>query len=96
MQEQHIDDSRSVLQKKRWRELLGGNQIPNRVILALSFLIFFDLFSAFSRSAHGGPLRWGQKAPPLCHFAKPIFSFLDEEATRTLKQEAVRDIGGYF
>lgn len=94
MQEQHIDDSRSVLQKKRWRELLGGNQIPNRVILALSFLIILTCFLHF-REVRMEVLEVGTKASRYV-ISQADFSFFDEEATQTLKQEAVRDIGAIF
>ncbi len=94
MQDQHIDDGRSVLQKKRWRELLGGNQIAKRVILALSFLIILTCFLHF-REVRMEVLEIGTAAPRYV-ISQADFSFLDEEATQTLKQEAVRDIGAIF
>ena len=41
MQEQLKDESRSVPEKKRWRELLGGTQIAQRIALAFGFFIWF-------------------------------------------------------
>ena len=94
MQEQHIDDSRSVLQKKRWRELLGGNQIAKRLILALSFFIILTCFLHF-REVRMEALEVGKEAPKYV-ISQTDFMFMDEEATQTLKQEAVRDIGTIY
>ncbi|MBS0603614.1 MAG: HDIG domain-containing protein [Verrucomicrobia bacterium] len=94
MQEQHIDDSRSVLQKKRWQELLGGNQIAKRVVLALSFLLILTCFLHF-RETRLEVLEVGTQAPRYV-ISQTDFNFLDEEATQTLKQEAVRDIGAIY
>lgn len=94
MQDQHIDDSRSLLEKKRWRELLGGNQIARRVILALSFLVILTCFLHF-REVRMEVLEIGTKAPRYV-ISQTDFLFLDEEATQTLKQEAVRDVGLIF
>lgn len=94
MQEQHIDDSRFVLQKKRWRELLGGNHIAKHVILFVSFLVILTCFLHF-REMRVEVLEIGTKAP---HYviSQADFHFLDEEATHTLRQEAVRDIGAIY
>lgn len=94
MQEQHIDESRSVLQKKRWRELLGGNQIAKRLILALSFFIILTCFLHF-REVRLEVLEIGTRAPRYV-ISQADFMFLDEEATQTLRQEAVRDIGTIY
>ncbi len=94
MQDLHIDESRSMLEKKRWRELLGGNQIGRRVILILSFLVILTCFIHF-REARLEVLEIGTKAPRYV-ISQTDFLFLDEEATQTLKQEAVRDIGLIF
>ncbi len=94
MQEQHIDEGRSVLQKKRWRELFGGHQIAKRVILSLSFLIILTCFLHF-REMRIEVLEIGTQAPRYV-ISQADFYFLDEEATQTLKQEAVRDIGAIF
>lgn len=94
MQEQHIDDSRSVLKKKRWRELLGGNQIAKRLLLALSFFIILTCFLHF-RQVRLEMLEIGTKAPRYV-ISQTDFLFMDEEATQTLRQEAVRDIGTIY
>ncbi len=94
MQEQHSDDSRSMLHKRRWRELLGGNQIAKRVILALSFLVILTCFLHF-REVRMEVLEIGTQAPRYV-ISQTDFFFLDDEATRTLKQEAVRDIGSIY
>ena len=94
MQDQHIDDSRSMLEKKRWRELLGGNQIARRIILAVSFLVILTCFLHF-REVRMEVLEIGTKAPRYV-ISQTDFLFLDEEATQTLKQEAVRDVGVIF
>lgn len=94
MQDLPIDDNRSILEKKRWRELLGGNQIARRVLLALSFLVILTCFLHF-REVRMEVLEIGTKAPRYV-ISQTDFLFLDEEATQTLKQEAVRDIGVIF
>jgi hypothetical protein len=94
MQEQHIDDSRSVPQKKRWQDLLGGSHTPQRLILALSFLIILTCFLQF-REVRLEVLEIGTLAPRYV-IAQTDFSFWDEEATQTLKQEAARDIGAIY
>jgi putative nucleotidyltransferase with HDIG domain len=94
MQEQHIDDIRSVLQKKPWRELLGRNQVYKRLILALSFFIILTYFLHF-REVRMEVLEIGTEAPRYV-ISQTDFFFLDEEATQTLKEEAVRDIGAIY
>lgn len=94
MQDQQTDESRSLLQKKRWRELLGGNQILKRVLLALSFLVALTCFLHF-REVRMEVLEIGTKAPRYV-ISQTDFSFLDQEATKTLKQESVRDIGAIY
>jgi putative nucleotidyltransferase with HDIG domain len=94
MQEPHIDDSRSVPQKKRWQDLLGGNHTPQRLILALGFLIILTCFLQF-REVRLEVVEIGTSAPRYV-IAQTDFSFWDEEATQTLKQEAVRDIGAIY
>jgi membrane-associated HD superfamily phosphohydrolase len=91
MQEQHVDDSRSVFQKKRWRELIGGNQLAKRMILAFAFLIILTCFLHF-REVRMEVFEIGTKAPRYV-ISQANFVFLDEEATRTIRLEAVRDIG---
>jgi len=94
MQELHIDESRSVPHKRRWRELLGGNQIVKRVILALSFLIILTCFLHF-REMRLEVLEIGTRAPRYV-ISQTDFRFLDEEATQILRQEAVKDLGALF
>ncbi len=94
MQEQHIDDSRSAPQKKRWQEILGGNHTPQRLILALGFILILTCFLQF-REVRIEMLEIGTSAPRYV-IAQTDFSFWDEEATQTLKQEAVRDIGAIY
>ena len=77
MQEQHIDDSRSMLHKRRWRELLGGNQIAKRVILALSFLVILTCFLHF-REVRMEVLEIGTQAPRYV-ISQTDFFFLDDE-----------------
>lgn len=90
MQEQHIDDPRPV-QKQRWREILGGNHIAQRLVLALSFLIILTCFLHF-REIRMEVFEIGTKAPRYV-ISQADFVFMDEEATQTLRQEAARDIG---
>ncbi len=94
MQDQQVDESRSAVQKKRWRELLGGNQIAKRVVLAVGFLIALTCFLHF-REVRMEVLEIGTAAPRYV-ISQTDFSFLDEEATQTLKQEAARDIGAIY
>lgn len=94
MQEQYVDDSRSAPQKKRWQDFLGGNHTPHRLILILVFLIVLTCFLQF-REVRLDVLEIGTAAPRYV-IAQTDFSFLDEEATQTLKQEAVRDIGAIY
>lgn len=94
MQEPHIDESRAVPQKKRWREILGGNEIPKRIILAACLLLLMTCFLHF-REVRMEVLEIGTKAPRYV-ISQADFFFLDEEATQTLKTEAVRDIGAIF
>jgi cyclic-di-AMP phosphodiesterase PgpH len=94
MQEQHTDDGRSMPQKKRWQDLLGGNHTPQRLILALGFLIILTCFLQF-REVRLEVLEVGTSAPRYV-IAQTDFSFWDEEATQTLKQEAARDIGSIY
>ncbi len=91
MQEEHIDESRSMLEKKRWKELLGEHQIAKRLILAACFFIVLTCFLHF-RGVRMEVLEIGTKAPRYV-ISQTDFSFLDEEETQTLKQEAIRDIG---
>ena len=53
MQDPHSDDHRSVLHKKRWQELLGGNHILKRILRA-EFPHRFDLLSPLPRSEDAG------------------------------------------
>src|SRR3990172_2682789 len=94
MQEQHIDEGRSVLPKKRWKEILGGNQIAKRIVLALCFLVVLTFFLHF-REVRMEVLEVGTKAPRYV-ISHTDFFFWDEQATQTLKQEAVRDIGAIY
>lgn len=94
MQEQLTPESQSMLEKKRWRELFGGNQIAGRIFLALFFLIVLTCFLHF-REVRMEVLEVGTKAPRYV-ISQTDFFFLDEEATQTLKQEAVRDVGILF
>jgi putative nucleotidyltransferase with HDIG domain len=94
MQEQLIDESRSVLEKRRWKELFGSTQIAARVFLALFFLITLTCFLHF-REVRMEVLEIGTKAPRYV-ISQTDFFFLDEEATQTLKQEAIRDVGILF
>jgi putative nucleotidyltransferase with HDIG domain len=94
MQEQHIDDNRLMLQKKRWREVLGGNHIAKRLILALTFFIILTCFLHF-REVRIEVLEIGTEAPRYV-ISQTDFMFMDDEATQTLRQEAVRDIGTIY
>lgn len=94
MQEQHIDDSRSVPQEKRWQDFLGGSHTPQRLLLVLGFLIILTCFLQF-REVRIEVLEIGTLAPRYV-IAQTDFSFWDEEATQTLKQEAARDIGAIY
>jgi cyclic-di-AMP phosphodiesterase PgpH len=94
MQEQHIDDGRSSPQTKRWQEILGGNHTPQRLLLFLGFIVILTCFLQF-REVRIEMLEIGTLAPRYV-IAQTDFSFFDEEATQTLKQEAVRDIGAIY
>src|SRR5690349_12032113 len=94
MQEQHIDDGRSVPQKKQWQDFIGGSHTPQRLILLLGFLIILTCFLQF-REVRMEVLEIGTLAPQYV-IAQTDFSFWDEEATQTLKQEAARDIGAIY
>ncbi len=94
MQEQHVDESRSAPRKSRWQDLLGGNHTPQRLILALIFLIILTCFLQF-REVRMEMLEIGTSAPRYV-IAQTDFSFYNEEATQTLRQEAVRDIGAIY
>jgi putative nucleotidyltransferase with HDIG domain len=89
MQEQLSDEG-----KKRWQDYLGGGHTPQRLILILSFLIILTCFLQF-REVRLEKLEVGTPSPRYV-IAQTDFSFLDEEATQTLKQEAVRDIGAIY
>jgi putative nucleotidyltransferase with HDIG domain len=94
MQEQHFDENRSPPQKRRWQDFLGGNNTPQRLLLILSFLIILTCFFQL-REVRLEKLEIGIPSPRYV-IAQTDFSFLDEEATQTLKQEAVRDIGAIY
>src|ERR1700722_1204198 len=94
MQEQQTDESRSTPQKKRWQAMFRGSHTPQRLILVLSFLIVLTCFLQF-REVRLEILEVGTSAPRYV-IAQTDFSFWDEEATQTLKQEAVRDIGAIY
>ncbi len=80
--------------KKRWKEILGGNQIAKRIALALCFLVVLTFFLHF-REVRMEVLEVGTKAPRYV-ISQTDFFFWDEQATQTLKQEAVRDIGAIY
>lgn len=94
MQETHIDEGRSAVRKKRWRELLGGNQISKRVLLAICFFIILSWFLHF-REVKMEVLEIGTLAPRYV-ISQTDFDFWDQEATQTLRQEAIRDIGAIY
>ncbi|MBS0620052.1 MAG: HDIG domain-containing protein [Verrucomicrobia bacterium] len=94
MQEQQIDSGRSVRRKERWERLLGGSYVTRRLLLAFSFLILLTWFLHF-REVRMEVLEIGTLAPRYV-ISQTDFDFLDEEATGTLKQEAVRDIGAIY
>src|SRR5580704_12645840 len=94
MQEQHFDENRSPPQKRRWQDFLGGNNTPQRLVLILSFLVILTCFFQL-REVRLEKLEIGIPSPRYV-IAQTDFSFLDEEATQTLKQEAVRDIGAIY
>lgn len=94
LQEQHIGESRSLMQKKRWFEWLGGNQITKRLVLAFSFLAILTCFLHF-REVRIEFLEMGAAAPRYV-ISQTNFDFLDEEASITLKKEATRDIGSIY
>src|SRR5580700_1984981 len=81
--------------KKRWQDLLGARQgTLQRLLLALSFLIILTCFLQL-REVRIDILEMETSAPRYV-IAQTDFSFLDEEATHTLKQESVRDIGAIY
>lgn len=80
--------------KKRWQEFLGGNPMPKRLVLVLLFLIILTCFLQL-REVRMEVLEVGEAAPRYV-IAQTDFSFLDEEATQTLKKESVRDIGAIY
>lgn len=94
MQESHNDDNRLAPQKKQWWDFLGGNHTPQRLILAVVFIIILTCFLQF-REVRLEVLEIGTSAPRYV-IAQTDFSFWDEEATQMLKQEAVRDIGAIY
>jgi putative nucleotidyltransferase with HDIG domain len=94
MQEHQTDEGRSTPQKKKWQAMLGGNHIPQRLVLVLCFLVILTCFLQF-REVRLEMLEVGTSAPRYVS-AQTDFSFWDEEATQTLKQEAVRDIGTIY
>ncbi len=94
LQEQHSDESRAKMQKMRWLEWLGGNQISKRLMLALGFLALLTCFLHF-REVRIEFLEMGASAPRFV-ISQTNFDFLDEEASLTLKQEATRDIGSIY
>jgi putative nucleotidyltransferase with HDIG domain len=94
MQEQHIDENRSVLPKKQWHELLGGNHIAKRLLLLLCFFVLLTCFLHF-REVRMEVFEVGIQAPRYV-ISQTDFMFLDQEATQTLRQEAVRDIGTIY
>lgn len=94
MQEHPMDDNRSVPEKKRWREFLGGNQIAKRIALGCGFFIVL-LFILHFHEVRMEVLEVGMEAPRYV-ISQTDFFFWDEEATQVLKQEAVRDIGAIF
>ncbi len=82
------------MQKMRWLEWLGGNQISKRLMLALGFLALLTCFLHF-REVRIEFLEMGASAPRFV-ISQTNFDFLDEEASLTLKQEATRDIGSIY
>jgi cyclic-di-AMP phosphodiesterase PgpH len=94
MQDAQRDGSRLLFQGKNWLGLLKGNQILKRVILGLSVVAALACFLHF-RQVRVEVLEVGAPAPRYV-ISQTDFSFLDEEATKTLRQEAARDIGAIF
>ena len=91
MQEQHIDESRSLLKKKRWRELASGNHLAQRLLLFVIILTVLTWFLHFYEVTMD-ILEIGTRAPRYV-ISQTAFDFLDRDATQKLKAEAVRDIG---
>lgn len=94
MQERHFDDSRPVLQEKKWREFLERNHLIKRLLLLFSFLMILTCFLHFSE-VRLEILEIGTKAPRYV-ISQADFTFMDDEATQTLRQEAIRDIGTIY
>ncbi len=81
----------SWLQKRVWGPLSKAGWLTKWILLALVLFLPLTFFLHF-REVQMEVLEIGTKAP---HYviSQADFSFLDEEATQALKQEAVRDIG---
>ena len=80
--------------QKKLQNWLGGSQIGKRLLLGLIFFISLTLFLHF-RQVRMEVLEVGALAPRYI-IGQTDFSFSDDEATKILKQEAVRDIGSIY
>jgi putative nucleotidyltransferase with HDIG domain len=94
MQEKLAKDSRLLRRKKKVQEWLSGNDAMKRSLLAFGFLVLLTFFLHF-REVKMEVMEIGTYAPRYV-IAQVDFDFSDEEATKTLRQEAVRDIGAIY
>ena len=94
MQDPLAEDILKSSSQKKLQKWLGGSQIGRRLLLGLIFFISLTLFLHF-RQVRMEVLEVGALAPRYI-IGQTDFSFPDDEATKILKTEAVRDIGSIY